>query len=167
MASINMDGCQSFILNDIKNEMRQGRNVTHVLNVKISRQGEAGTGNRIRSAIFGRMANRTITKIVHGQQVTVTWRTSAKRTSAYYFCESEFNNINVVGHAKVLLKDIIEDIDATFQGIFTRGETGIAFIVTIPAKYTMQTVQLAPDHSGDAVGENENENEVDVEQILE
>jgi hypothetical protein len=37
-----MDGCEGFILNDIKNEIRQGRDVTHVLNVTISRQGRKG-----------------------------------------------------------------------------------------------------------------------------
>jgi hypothetical protein len=91
---------------------------------------------------FGHMANITIAKDVQGEQVTVTvtWRTSAKRTSAYYFCESAFSNIYVVGHAKVLLKGILDDKDVTFEGVVTWGETGIAFLVTIPAKYTMQTV---------------------------
>ena len=64
MASINMDGCQDFILNEIKNEIRQGRDVTHVLNVKTSRTGQEGPGDRIRKAIFEHMANRHITKIV-------------------------------------------------------------------------------------------------------
>jgi hypothetical protein len=111
------------------------------------------------SAIFERIANRPITNIVQGQQVTVTWRTNAMRTSAYYFCQSTFNNRFVVGHAKILLRDTLDDIYVTFNCVFTRGETLIAFLVTNPAVYTMQTVQIASDHSGDAVGENENEND--------
>jgi hypothetical protein len=133
MASINMDGCQGFILNEIKNEIRQGRNVTHVLNVTISWQGEAGTANRIRSAIFERIANRPITKIVLGKKVTVTWRTSAKRNTPYYFCDNPFINLYVVGHTELLLRDIVDAIDVTFNRMFTRGETGIGFVVTNPA----------------------------------
>jgi len=163
MASINMDGRQSFVLNDIKNEIRQGRDVTHVLNVKVSRQGEEGTGNRIRTAVFARIANRAITKHVQGQQVTVTWRTSATRTSAYYYCDSAFTNRYVVGHTKVLLKDILDAIDGTFNRVFTRGETGIAFLVTNPALYRVP----APDQFDDAVVEEDDEDEVDVEQEYE
>ena len=45
MAQINMDGRQSFFLNDIKNHIRQGGNVTHILNVKVSRQGTNEIGS--------------------------------------------------------------------------------------------------------------------------
>ena len=130
--------------------------MTHVLNVKISRQGEEGTGNRIRAAVFA----RAITKNVQGQQVTVTWRTSATRTSAYYYCDSAFTNRYVIGHTKILLNDILNKIDAMFNHAFTRGETGMAFLVTNPALYRTPD----PDQFDDvAIGED-NEDEADVEQ---
>ena len=163
MASINMNGRQSFVLNDIKNEIRQGRDVTHVLNVKVSKQGEEGTGNRIRAAVFTRVANRAITKNVQGQQVTITWRTSATRTSAYYYCDSAFTNRYVIGHTKILLRDILNDIDAVFNHVLTRGETGIAFLVTNPALYRAPV----PDQFDDAATEEDNEDEVDIEQEYE
>ena len=67
MASINMNGRQSFVVNDIKNEILQGRDVTHVLNVKVSRQGAEGVGNQIRAAIYNCIANRPIVKQVMNQ----------------------------------------------------------------------------------------------------
>jgi hypothetical protein len=145
MASINMGGCQGFILNDIKNEIRQGRVVTHVLNVTISRWGEEGTGVRIVRAIFECIANTPITKLVLGKKVTVTWRTSAKRNADYYFCDNPFTNLYVVGHTELLLRDIVDAIDATFNHVFTRGETGIGFVVTNPALHKVLTLEDLDD----------------------
>jgi len=130
--------------------------------VKISRQGEEGTGNRIRTTIFGCIANQAITKDVQGQQVTITWRTSATTTSAYYYCDSAFTNRYVVGHTKILLRDILDAIDATFNHVFTRGETGIAFLVTNPALYRVP----APGQFDDVAiqdGNDGDEDEADVE----
>ena len=155
-----MNGRQSFVMNEIKDEIRQGRDVTHVLNVKISRQGEEGTGDRIRKAIFQRVANRAIPKRVEGQQVTITWKTSATKTSAYYYCDSPFTNRYVIGHTKILLRDILNDIDATFNNVFTRHETGVAFLVTNPALYRIP----APDQFEEVAVEEEHDEEVDIEQ---
>jgi hypothetical protein len=146
----------------MENEIRQGRDVTHVLNVKVSRQGADGTGNKIRAAIFSRIANRVITKQVLNQQVTVTWRPSATSTStsAYYFCDSPFTNRYVLGHTKILLRDIIADIDGAFNYVFTTGVTGLAFMVTNPALYRA----IAPDQFDDVIIEDNNEDEGYIEE---
>ena len=72
--------------------------------------------------------------------MTVTWRTSAKENTAYYFCDSEFINLYVVGHTEMLLRDIVDAIDGTFNRMFTRGEIGIGFIVTNPALHRVLTL---------------------------
>lgn len=87
MAQIDMNGQQSFLLNDIKNHIRQGGNVTHILNVKVSNQRSPEEGNRIHQKIFQQIANTAQTKNVMGLNFAITWRTSATATSAYYHCD--------------------------------------------------------------------------------
>jgi hypothetical protein len=133
MAQINMDGRQSFLLNDIKNHIRLGGNVTHILNVKVSRQGTSETGTRIRQEIFRRIKGIPITKIINGVNVAITWNTSALSSSAYYHADiAMFTEIVVKRHTQLLLNDILQQIDAQFNHVFTNGATGLAFMVTRP-----------------------------------
>lgn len=132
MATINMHGRRSFLLNDIKREIRNGRTVTHILNIKISNQPNAETGNRIRQRIFQIIKGKPITKDIHGLSVAVTWQTSATSRSAYYFSNNAFIDTFVKRHTKKLLTDVISQIDEEFGRIFSTGRTGLAFICTKP-----------------------------------
>lgn len=133
MTQINMDGRLSFLLKDIKQVVRQGGNVTHILNIKVSRQPSAEVGKHIKTAIFNFIANIPIQKIVNGHAISFTWRTSATTTSAYYHCDAGcYNDIAVKEHTKILLRDLLKDLDAQFNNIFVNGTTGVAFLVSKP-----------------------------------
>ena len=135
MAQINMNGKQSFLLNDIKTSIRNGENVTHILNVKVSQlqQPNAEIGNRIRQRIYSAIANVPITKIVNNQSITLTWRTAATTTSAYFHCDAGFfNDLAVKMHTKALLSGLLGALNASFNNIFANGVTGLAFLVTKP-----------------------------------
>ena len=133
MATVNMDGKQSFLLNDIKTEIENGGNVTHILNVKISNQTNSEIGNQIRQRIFRIIKGNTITKNINGIPVAVTWKTSATTTSAYYYSNNVyFTDTAINEHTEKLLSDVTAQIDAEFGHIFSTGRTGLAFICTKP-----------------------------------
>lgn len=128
-----MNGRQSFLLNDIKTHIRNGGNVTHILNVKISNQPSAEISNRIREAVFRAIGNVLINKVVNGHIIPIMWRTAARTTSAYYHCDAGmFNDIAVKEHTKVLLRDVLMALDDQFANTFTQGITGVAFLLSRP-----------------------------------
>ena len=128
-----MNGRQSFLLNDIKTHIRNGGNVTHILNVKVSNQPSAEIGNQIREAVFRAIGNVLTNKVVNGHIIPITWRTAAKTTSAYYHCDAGmFNDIAVKEHTKVLLRDVLIAMDDEFGNIFTQGNTVVAFLLSKP-----------------------------------
>jgi hypothetical protein len=153
MAQINMDGRQSFLPNDIKHHIRRGGNVTHILNVKVSRQGTTETGSRIRREISRRIQGTPITKDVNGVPVTITWRSNARTSSAYYHADvgGMFGDLAVKLHTRLLLTDILNQIDLPFNGIFTNGATGLAFMVSRPL---MRQVVLG-DESDNELGDED------------
>eukprot|EP01040_Poterioochromonas_malhamensis_P014050 gene14050-15522_t len=156
MAQINMDRRQSFLLNDIKQVIGQGGNVTHILNVKVSNPPSPDEGNRIRAAIYRSIANTPIHKVVNAQAITLRWRTSATTTSAYYHCDAGFFNDKAVKeHTKKLLRDLLISLDPQFNNIFLNGTTGVAFKVTKPL---VREVVLVDDD------DEENDDEVLKEQ---
>lgn len=134
MAQINMNGKQSFLLNDIKQHIRNGGNVSHILNVKVSNQRSAEEGNRIREQIFRTVCRNPITKIINGVHVTITWRSSATNTSAYYHTDvgGMFGDTAVKLHSQALLRDLLQELDPQFNNVFANGTTGVAFLVTKP-----------------------------------
>lgn len=95
------------INNQIKNEIDQGRDVTHILFVRTFK-----IDNDIIKNTFSKIVNKPITKVVQGQEVTITWKTSKihmwlseNPTSAFYYCDSPFPNKYVLEHTKILLKE--------------------------------------------------------------
>jgi hypothetical protein len=84
---------------------------------------------RIKAAIFKRIANKPITRFIEGYKVTLKWKTKGRPPSACYFCYSNFNDIFVNKHTRILLRDIIKEIDAEFQHRFTNRVTGLALLV--------------------------------------
>ena len=74
-----------------------------------------------------------INKVVNGYPIPITWRTTARTTSAYYHCDGGmFNDIAVKEHTKVLLRDVLMAMDNQFGNIFTQGNTGVAFLLSKP-----------------------------------
>jgi hypothetical protein len=125
---INADGAQSFHLNTIKNELREGRNVSHILNVKLSNQQGIERGNAIRQAIYKKINSITITKVVNNRNVDITWKSSATQTSAYYYTDVEgfYGDVAVKTHTAILLSDLLNQLRPVF------GEISLAFLVTRP-----------------------------------
>ncbi len=128
-----MDEQLSFLRNDFKQIVQQGGNVTHILYVKLSGQPSAEVGNNIRTAIFNLIANVHIKNIVNGQAISLTWRTTATASLAYYHCDAVlFNDFGVKEHTRILLRDVRNGLDAQFNNIFSNGTTGLAFVVFKP-----------------------------------
>ncbi len=69
--------------------------------------------------------------MVRGVLMTITWRTITSTTS-YYADIDMFNDLAVKRHTEILLVNILNDLDADFDRIFSNGTTGIAFLVTKP-----------------------------------
>lgn len=134
MAQIHLNGRQSFLLNDIKDHLRIGGNVTHILNVKVSCQRSADEGNCIRQRIYQQIANKAHQLNVFGMNFAITWRTSATNTSEYYHCDvgGLLGDMAVKGHSKALLSNVLNDIDNEFDQVFSLGITGVAFLVSKP-----------------------------------
>ncbi|TPX45976.1 hypothetical protein SeLEV6574_g03515 [Synchytrium endobioticum] len=130
---IHMDGTQSFPLNAINRAIQEGRNITHILNLKVSNQPNEAVGNRLRQAIFQHINNNPITKMVNGTTVIITWKSENVATSAYYYANIQlFTDVAVQEHTKQLFADLLEQLDEQFGHIFSTRETGLAFLVTKP-----------------------------------
>ena len=129
-----MNGKQSFLLNDIKNHVHNGGNVTHILNVTVSNQRSVEEGNLIRQRIYQHIANTPHIMHVLGMNFGITWRTSATTTSAYYHCDvgGLLGDTAVKGHSKALLMSVLNAIDMEFEQVFSRGITSVAFLVSKP-----------------------------------
>ena len=156
MAQINMNGQQSFLLNEIKNEIRNGRNVTHILNVKVSNQQDNDNGNRIRKEIFRRIRGIAITKTISTVPVSITWCSGAHSTSAYYYANIPlFTDVVVKKHTELLLRDILIAIDTQFNMVFTNGLTGLAFLVTKPLMRENAIIDDDSDISDEELNEND------------
>lgn len=156
-----MNGRQSFLLNDIKTQIRNGGNVSHILNVKVSNQRNAEEGNLIRQRIFQAIGNKNITLEVNGMQISICWKTSARTTSAYYHCDvaGMLGDMAVKEHTKLLLRRTLHDIDPHVDTVFSRNLTGVAFLVTKPL---VREVVLFDDDDVDAAAhENDHHEAVD------
>ena len=86
-----MNGRQSFLLNDIKQVIRGGGIVSHILKVKVSNERTPEEGDRIRAALFHALNNVTYILDVGGAIVSITWRTSATTTSAYFHAHARYS----------------------------------------------------------------------------
>ncbi|TPX55061.1 hypothetical protein PhCBS80983_g05631 [Powellomyces hirtus] len=128
-----MNGRQSFLLNDIKTTIRNGGNVTHILNVKISNEGPNKIGTRVRQRVFQLIKDKQLIQQVNDIPIAVTWKSSAKLSSAYYHSNNPmFTDMVIKRHTKLLLEYIIREIDGEFNNVFSTGTTGLAFMVTKP-----------------------------------
>lgn len=101
-------GRQSFLLNDIKDYVRNGGNVTHILYVEVINASSSDVRNRIRQTIFNVIGNTPVQINVNGHAIAFTWRTRARSTSDYYHCDAGiYNDIAVKEHTKILLRDLL------------------------------------------------------------
>jgi hypothetical protein len=156
MAQINLDGQQSMLLKDIKNVLRNGGNVTHILNVKVSHQPDNERGTAIRQAIFQQIANKPVMKQVYGVPVMITWRTAARTSSAYYYANVPlFTDIVVRQHSEQLLRDVLATIDGQFDNILTNGATGLTFMVTKPLMREIAIYDEDEDVDADEIDEED------------
>lgn len=89
---------------------------------------ETESGNKS----FAPFVETPITKIINGVHVTITWRSSATHTSAYYHTDvgGMFGDTAVKLHSQALLRDLLQD--PQFNNVFAYGTTGVAFLVTKP-----------------------------------
>eukprot|EP00835_Amoeboradix_gromovi_P000812 NODE_30_length_32972_cov_0.541052.p15 type:complete len:169 gc:universal NODE_30_length_32972_cov_0.541052:32221-32727(+) len=168
MASINMNGRQSFLLNDIKTTIRNGGTVTHILNVKVYNEQNPKIGNEIRKTIFKVINHIPITKRVYGIDVTVTWRSNATTSSAYYHSDNAFIDRYVKKHTEILLKSLLgnaiistDGANQRFSNIFSDNITGLTFLVTKPL---VKEIVLIED---DLCNDNDKELSIEQEQLYE
>lgn len=118
---------------EIKQLTRRGSNVSHILHVNISTPPK-DLAIPIRHAIFRIINEERITKEVDGVPVSITWRSSAQQTSAHFYCDVNgmFGDRAVNEHTKLLLRDVVHQLDPQFGNIFANGDTGVSFVVTRP-----------------------------------
>ena len=124
MAQINI------LLNDIKRIVRQGGNVTHILNVKVAKEQQNEMGSAIRQAIFHRICGQPLTERVCNVNVAITWQSSATQSSAYYYSDNYVIDSYVKKHTRLLFRRILAELDETFGNV--NGVAGLAFIFTRP-----------------------------------
>lgn len=123
------------MLDDIKDIIRSGGNVTHVLNVNVANEPDADTGNQIRSAVFRTINGVPKTIEVNGLPVVITWTANARRSLAYYYADVAFVDRYVKKHTESLVREIKSQLDGTFHNIFANGTTDLKFLVTKPLTY--------------------------------
>lgn len=118
----------------MKRHIRDGNNITHILNVKVSREGLNNIGTQIRQTIFHRINGIPITKEISGVNVTITWNSNATASSAYYYADvgGIFGDVAVKRHTVRLLNDLLTELDERFNRVFSTNVTGLAFLVTKP-----------------------------------
>jgi hypothetical protein len=138
------------LLNDIKDVLRNGGNVTHLLEVKVSRQYRSKEKTAIQREIFKVIANTPVTMIVDGVAVTIIWRTSASANTAYYHADVPFfTDIIVKRHTMQLLADSRLMLNPHFNNIIAADITSLAFVVSKPLS---RTITLVDDDISDLVG---------------
>ena len=143
-----MDSDQSFLLNDIKQHVKDGGNVTHILNVQMSQRLNSEKATCAKQAIYRFIQGIAITYTINSMNVTITWRASTDQTSAYHAdVGGMYGDVAVKRHTNMLLQTLIHQLDPLFEFCFTQGITGIktteiSLVVTRPL---MRTVCLIDD----------------------
>jgi hypothetical protein len=133
MAHINMEGEQIFALNGVRQIVRGGGKVTHILKVEVARHVSAETADRLQTAIYNHIANVAITIIAKGKPVFVTWTPAEAAYPNYYHCYSAlFNDGGVLHHTQALLRQLIDRLDPDFDNGFSNGTLGFALLVSKP-----------------------------------
>lgn len=133
---------------DIKDIIRNGGNVTHVLNVKVAGEADTDAGDQIRSAVFRAINGIPKTIDVNGLPVVITWTANARRSSArYYFADVAFVDRFVKRHTDLWAREIKSQLDTTFGNMYVNGTTDVEFIVTKPLTYTHVLVDDEDDRT--------------------
>ena len=132
MANRNMNGNQSLLFKDMKEHIRSGGNVSHILHVDVPPPHLNSSTAHIRQKIFNIINRKRIVKHVCGVDVFIKWRSAqsfSSSSSAYYYhtdVNGVFGDRAVKEHTKQLLHDILEELGLKAD------ESGIAFRVTRP-----------------------------------
>ena len=131
MAHINMEGEQIFALNGVRQIVRGGGKVTHILKVEVARHVSAEIADRIQTAIYNHIANVAIKTIVNGLPVTITWTPADAAYPAYYHLNSVmFSDVAIHHHTQALLRQLIDRLNPDFDNGFTNGTIGVALLVS-------------------------------------
>jgi hypothetical protein len=68
-----------------------------------------------------------------GINATITWRSSTRSSAAYFHTDVPFYTDAIVKeHTKMVLADMLDNLNAEFNDIFRTGQTGLAFLVSRP-----------------------------------
>lgn len=144
MTSMNMGRNQSSILNDIKREVKEGRDVTHILNIKVSNENDNSKERNIRLNISRVIHGKPITKRIMGIDVTLTWSHGAGSISEHYYCNSPYTDKYVVAHTRALFNEVIAD--PRMNNIFARDNpVGLEFLVTSPVVHRIADIHQFDD----------------------
>jgi hypothetical protein len=127
--------------NEIRKHVKNGGNITHILNVKILNQIDEIIENNIKQEIFRNLNGIPITKIINNINITITWHTNTNSIPSYYYADVlMFGDVAVQQHSKILLRDLLNIMDAQFDNIFSDGTVKVEFLVTKPLSRTVVLV---------------------------
>jgi hypothetical protein len=116
--------------NDINAHIREGGNVSHILNVNINKSITDDTANQIRQQVFHKINNIPLMFTIRNLQVTITWRSNAVSNHYHADVMGMYGDVAVKLHTKMLLK--LFECD---------GQSILDFIITKPL---VRTIPILP-----------------------
>ena len=91
-------------MNVINAHIREGRNVSHILNVIVESNDNNDIVNQILQQVFHKINNIPIMFTIHNLQVTITWRSNAVSNLYHADVMGYYGDNAVKLHTEMLLK---------------------------------------------------------------
>jgi len=132
-------------MNVINAHIREGGNVSHILNVIVESNDNNDIVNQILQQVFHKINNIPIMFTIHNLQVTITWRSNAISNHYHADVMGIYGDVAVTLHTEMLLKMF----DMSVYGCGS-GRSILAFMVTKPLVRTIpllvSEVQYTPNN---------------------
>ncbi len=135
-----MSGKSSMIQlnNDINAHIREGGNVSHILNVNINLSTD-DIANQIRQQVFNKINNIPLMFMIYNIPVKITWRSNAVSNHYHADVMGIYGDVAVKLHTEMLLKSL-----SAYGGGLT-----LDFSITKPLVHTIPILPSEVKHTSD------------------